>query len=230
MVLDADVGLRNLDLVMGLENRVVFNSLHVMEGECKLEQALVRDKRVENLSLLAAPQSRNKDDVLPDSMRDLVQDLSERFDVVIIDCPAGIEQGFKNAVIGAKEALVVVTPEVSSVRDADRVIGLLQSTGIERLSYVLNRLSQRLVDHGDMLSQPDVQEILRVPILGVIPEDHNIIASSNVGKPVAIEGGTPSGEAFRRIARRVLGEEVQVPEFRYEGKVARFWKSLFGRT
>ncbi|MDE0021357.1 MAG: septum site-determining protein MinD [Candidatus Poribacteria bacterium] len=230
VIVDADIGLRNLDLVMGLENRVVFNSLHVMEGECKLESALVKDKRVENLYLLAAPQSRNKDDVDPENMEKMVKQLSEKFDFVIIDCPAGIEQGFQNAVIGAKEALVIVTPEVSSVRDADRVIGLLQATGIESLSYVLNRLSQQLVDRGDMLSQPDVQEILRVPILGVIPEDHHITASTNVGKPLAIEGGTPAGDAFGRIARRVLGEKVPVPEFRYEGKMARFWKWISGNN
>ncbi|MBT3266040.1 septum site-determining protein MinD [Candidatus Poribacteria bacterium] len=228
VIVDADIGLRNLDVVMGLESRVVFTSMDVIEGKCELSKAVIRDKRAEGLHILAAAQSRNKSDIRPEQMEKLVQQLDEEFDITIIDCPAGIEQGFENAVVGAREAIVVVTPEVSSIRDADRVIGLLQAKGLSEPSYILNRLSQRLVDRGDMLGRDDVQEILAIPLLGVIPEDSDIVASSNSGKPLVFEGSTPAAEAFKRIARRVQGDDLAIPEFRAEGRWGRFWRGLVG--
>lgn len=228
VIVDADIGLRNLDIVMGLESRVVFTSMDVIEGKCELDKAVIRDKRAEGLHILAAAQSRNKSDIRPEQMRKLIEQLDKKFDITLIDCPAGIEQGFENAVIGAKEAVVVVTPEVSSIRDADRVIGLLQAKGLSEPSYILNRLSQRLVDRGDMLGRDDVQEILAIPLLGVIPEDSDIVASSNSGKPLVFEGSTPAAEAYRRVARRMRGEDLPIPEFRSEGRWGRFWNRLVG--
>ena len=230
VLVDADIGLRNLDVVMGLESRVVFTSMDVIEGKCDVGKALVRDKRVENLCILAAAQSRNKTDVSPDQMGKLVKELEADFDFVIIDCPAGIEQGFQNAVAGAHEAVVVVTPEVSSIRDADRVIGLLQAGGIDKPRYVLNRVFQRMIDRGDMLDRADVQEILAIEILGAVPEDQDMIASTNKGTPLALAGTTPAAAAYMRIARRIQGEEIPIPEFRYEGGFTRLWRTLFGRS
>ncbi|GIX06726.1 MAG: site-determining protein [Candidatus Poribacteria bacterium] len=229
VVVDADIGLRNLDVVMGLESRVVFTSMDVIEGKCDLNKALIRDKRAENLYILAAAQSRNKSDVQPEQMARLVKELEQQFDFVLIDCPAGIEQGFDNAVAGAQEAIVVVTPEVSSIRDADRVIGLLQAKGLTEPRYILNRYSPRLVEQGEMLDRSDVQEILAIPLLGIIPEDQTIIASTNRGKPLVLEASTPAGAAYVRIARRLLGEEIPIPEFREETGWSRFFRMLFGR-
>lgn len=229
VVVDADIGLRNLDVVMGLESRVVFTSMDVMDGKCDLSKALIRDKRADNLSILAAAQNRNKDDIHPEQMKKLVKQLEAEFDFVFIDCPAGIEQGFDNAVAGAAEAIVVVTPEVSSIRDADRVIGLLQSRGISEPQYVINRLAQHMVERGEMLGRSDIQEILAIPLLGIVPEDANIVGSTNRGKPLALEGISPAATAYIRICRRLLGEGVPIPEFRHESAFARFWKKLFGR-
>ena len=228
VIVDADIGLRNLDVVMGLESRVVFTSMDVIEGKCELSKAVIRDKRAEGLHILAAAQSRNKSDIRPEQMEKLVQQLDEEFDITIIDCPAGIEQGFENAVVGAREAIVVVTPEVSSIRDADRVIGLLQAKGINEPQYILNRMSQRLVDRGDMLGRDDVQEILAIPLLGVIPEDSDIVASSNSGKPLVFDGTGPAAEAFKRVARRIAGDDIAIPEFRSEGRWSRLWGRLVG--
>jgi len=230
VIIDADIGLRNLDVVMGLESRVVFTSMDVIEGKCDVGKALIRDKRVENLCILAAAQTRNKTDVSPEQMSKLVKELEEDFDYVLIDCPAGIEQGFENALAGASEAVVVVTPEVSSIRDADRVIGLLQARHMENHSYILNRLSQRMVDRGDMLGRDDVQDILAIPILGVVPEDTEMIASTNKGTPLTLQGTTPAAAAYLRIARRIEGDDVSIPEFRYEGGFARVWRVMFGRN
>ncbi len=230
VIVDADIGLRNLDVVMGLESRVVFTSMDVIEGKCDVGKALVRDKRVDNLCILAAAQSRNKTDVSPEQFTKLVKELEEQFDFVLIDCPAGIEQGFQNAIAGASEAVVVVTPEVSSIRDADRVIGLLQGHGLEKPHYILNRLFQRMVDQGDMLGRDDVQEILAIDIIGVVPEDNEMIASTNKGTPLTLAGATPAAAAYVRIARRITGEDIPIPEFRYEGGFTRLWRTLFGRT
>lgn len=227
-VVDADIGLRNLDVVMGLESRVVFTSMDVMEGKCELSKALIRDKRAENLFILAAAQNRNKNDIHPEQMKKLVKQLESEFDFVLIDCPAGIEQGFDNAVAGATEALVVVTPEVSSIRDADRVIGLLQARGISEPKYIINRLAQHMVERGEMLSRSDIQEILAIPLLGIVPEDTSVVVSTNRGKPLTLEGLSPAATAYLRIARRLLGEEIPIPEFRHESAFTRIWRKLFG--
>jgi septum site-determining protein MinD len=211
VVVDADVGLRNLDVVLGLENRVSKHLLDVIEEKCSLDEALVRDRVRRNLLLMPAAQNREKDDVPEEKMAQLVRQLQERFEFVLIDCPAGIEQGFRNAVVGAQEAIIVTTPEVSAVRDADRVIGLLPRA-IE-LKLVVNRVRPAMVKKGTMMSVADVNAILRLDLLGVVPDEREIIIATNRGTPVIDIEGSETGAAFRRIARRMLGEEVPIPSF-----------------
>ncbi len=209
VLVDADVGLRNLDIVLGLESRVKHHLLDVLEDQVSLDDALVADKHSPTLRLLAAAQSREKEDVDTDKMRALIQSLRERFDYVLIDCPAGIELGFKNAVAGADEAIVVCTPEVSAVRDVDRVVGLLGNAFKPQL--VINRLRPQLVKKGKMLSVDDVNAILRLPLLGVIADEPEIIVSTNRGEPLALRDDAPTGAAYRAIAARVAGEDVPAP-------------------
>jgi septum site-determining protein MinD len=208
-LVDADVGLRNLDIVLGLENRVKHHLLDVLEERVTLDEALVADKHSESLKLLAAAQAREKDDVDTDKMLALVAALRERFDYVLIDCPAGIELGFRNAVAGADEAIVVCTPEVSAVRDVDRVIGLLGNRF--RPQLVINRLRPQLVKKGKMLSVDDVNAILRLPLLGVIADEPAIIVTTNRGEPLALNKETPTGAAYHAIAARIAGEDVPAP-------------------
>jgi len=211
VVVDADVGLRNLDVVMGLENRVRLHSLDVIEERCTLDEALVRDRMRRTLALLPAAQNRDKDEIDPEDMLDLVDELQEKFDIVLIDCPAGIEQGFRNAVGGAQEAIIVTTPEVSAVRDADRVAGLLPGDMPARL--IINRVRPQLVRKGTMMSVDDVLDILRLDLVGVVPDDKEVIVATNRGKPVIDVSGSPTGAAIRRIASRLLGEDVPIPDF-----------------
>ena len=206
VVMDADIGLRNLDVIMGLENRIVYDLVHVIEGECRLKQALIRDKRLDNLYLLPAAQTRDKNCVTPDQMRDLVQQLKEEFDYVLVDCPAGIEQGFRNSVAGADRAIIVTTPEVSAIRDADRIIGLVEAAELPEPTLVINRFRQKMVDRGDMLDKADILEILAIPLVGIIPDHEEIIVSANRGIPVAYDDESVVGEAYRRVARRLTGE------------------------
>lgn len=210
-VVDADVGLRNLDVVLGLENRVHHHLLDVIEKQCTLDEALVRDRVRRTLFLLPAAQNREKDDVPEAGMTALVRALQAQFDFVLIDCPAGIEQGFRNAVIGAQEAVVVTTPEVSAVRDADRVVGLLPPEVPVRL--IVNRVRPALVKKGTMMSVEDVNNILRLELIGVVPDEKEIIIATNRGTPVIDIEGSETGAAFRRIARRLLGEDVPIPDF-----------------
>jgi septum site-determining protein MinD len=210
VVVDADVGLRNLDVVMGLENRVRMHSLDVIEENCTLDEALVRDRVRKSLMLLPAAQNRDKDEIEPEDMQDLIDELQEKFDIVLIDCPAGIEQGFRNAVSGAQEAIIVTTPEVSAVRDADRVAGLLPNDMPARL--IINRLRPNLVRKGTMMSVDDVLEILRLDLVGVIPDDKEVIVATNRGNTVVDISGSPTGAALRRIASRLLGEQVPIPD------------------
>ncbi|MBK9367803.1 MAG: septum site-determining protein MinD [Deltaproteobacteria bacterium] len=205
-VVDADIGLRNLDVILGLENRIVYDLVHVIEGECRLKQALIRDKRLENLFLLPAAQTRDKSAVNPEQMRKLVEQLKAEFDYVIIDCPAGIEQGFKNSIAGADKAIIVTTPEVSAIRDADRIIGLVEAAELPEPRLIINRFRQKMVDRGDMLNKDDILEILAIPLIGVVPDHEDIIVSANRGAPVAFDDTSVVGEAYRRIARRVSGE------------------------
>jgi septum site-determining protein MinD len=211
-VIDTDVGLRNLDVVMGLEGRVVFDLIDVFEGRCKLRQALIRDKRVESLYLLAASQTQDKSALSEERMKRTVQALLEEegFDRVLIDSPAGIETGFQTAASAATGALVVVNPEVSSVRDADRIIGLLEAREIHEVKLVINRLRPAMVKRGDMLEVDDVLEILGVKLIGIVPEDEKILVSTNVGSPASLDNGTrtSAGTAFRNIASRIRGEDV----------------------
>lgn len=207
-VVDGDVGLRNLDVVMGLENRVVYNLMHVIRGAAEADRALIRDKRVPGLGMLAADQHSDKDDISPEEMTEVCEALRSHVDYVLVDSPAGIEQGFRNALAPADEVILVTTPEVSAVRDADRVIGLVEAAGKPPPRLVLNRIKPDLVSRGDMMTTDDVVDILRIPILGVVPEDTAIIAATNRGEPVALGTDHRSGKAFHNIAARIEGEEV----------------------
>lgn len=208
VAVDADIGLRNLDVVMGLENRVVYDLVDVVEGRCRLRQAMIRDKRLSEVYLLPAAQTRDKTAVNPAQMTDLCNQLRPDFDFVLVDSPAGIEQGFQNAVAGADEIVIVTTPEVSAVRDADRIIGLVEAGEKGPARLIINRIKAEMVRRGDMLDVSDVLEILRIDLVGVVPEDEHIIVSTNKGSPVAHEGAVPAAQAFRSIARRLLGEDV----------------------
>ncbi|MEA5056511.1 MAG: septum site-determining protein MinD [Anaerotignum propionicum] len=213
-LVDADIGLRNLDVVMGLENRIVYDLVDVVEGNCRLKQALIKDKRYDGLFLLPAAQTRDKDAVSPEQMQKLCDSLKEEgFDFVIIDCPAGIEQGFKNAIAGADRAVVVTTPEVSAVRDADRIIGLLEANGLNNPMLILNRLRIDLVQRGDMMNIEDVTEILAVDILGVVPDDEAIVIATNKGEPAVSNPESKAGQAYRNIVQRILGQEVPIMTF-----------------
>lgn len=208
-VVDADFGLRNLDLLLGLENRIVYTAVEVLAGECRLEQALVKDKRRPNLVLLPAAQNRTKDAVNPAQMRQLILAIAKVYDFVLVDSPAGIEMGFQNAISAASEAIIVTTPEIAAVRDADRVIGLLLANNIKKFGLIVNRLRPKMVEADDMMSVEDVQEILAIPLIGVVPDDERVIISTNRGEPLVI-AGTPSsaGTAFENISRRIEGEKV----------------------
>ena len=206
VLVDADIGLRNLDVVMGLENRIVYHLVDVVQGKCSAQKALIKDRRLDNLWLLPASQTDDKDAVTTTDMRKLIGELKASYEYVLIDCPAGIEQGFKNAIAGADEAIVVATPEVSSIRDADRVVGLLAQAEVPA-RLIVNRISPNLVKRGDMLSQTDVIEILALELLGTIPLDDAIVATTNRGMPAVLEGKSVAAKELIRIARRIAGIE-----------------------
>lgn len=208
VVIDGDTGLRNLDVLMGLENRIVFTLIDVVENKCRLKQALIKDKRLPNLYLLPTAQTRDKDDVTPEQMLNLVTELKKEFDYVIIDCPAGIEQGFENAIVGADRALIVVNPEVTSVRDSDRVIGKLDARGLENHHLIVNRINYQMTKNGDMLDVNDIMDSLAIKLIGVVPDDRTITVSTNKGEPVVLDNKAYAGQAFRNIARRITGESV----------------------
>lgn len=212
-VVDADIGLRNLDLVLGLENRIVYDIVDVVNGTCRLKQALIKDKRFDNLTLLPAAQTKDKNAVNPEQMHEIIKNLKEFNDYVIIDCPAGIEQGFRNAVVGADKAIVVVTPEVSSVRDADRIIGMLEVAEVSDTKLLVNRLRYNMVKKGDMLNVDDIREILAIDLLGVVADDEDIVTTTNRGEPAVTKENSLSGRAFRNISRRIEGEEVEFIDF-----------------
>lgn len=208
VVVDADTGLRNLDVVMGLENRIVYDLVDVVDGLCRLKQALIRDKRFEGLYLLPTAQTKDKTAVKPEQMQKLCNELKEEFEYVLIDCPAGIERGFENAVAGSDKAIIVTVPEVSAVRDADRIIGKLESKGMDDHQLIINRLKVDMAKRGDMLNIDDMLDILSIKLLGVIPDDEKIIISTNRGEPVVTDDTSPAGKAYRNIAKRVVGEDV----------------------
>ncbi|UZW12679.1 septum site-determining protein MinD [Clostridium pasteurianum] len=208
VMVDGDTGLRNLDVLMGLENRIVFTLLDVVEENCRLKQALIRDKRYENLFLLPTAQTRDKNDVNAEQMLNLINELKSEYDYILIDCPAGIEQGFENAVIGADRAIVVVNPEVTSVRDADRVIGKLDARGLDDHKLIINRIDADMVKQGDMLGINDIIDNLAIKLIGVVPNDRDITISTNRGEPIVLNNNSKAGHAFSDIARRIIGEEV----------------------
>jgi len=216
VLIDTDIGLRNLDVVLGLENRIVYDIVDVIEGYCRTKQALIKDKRFEGLFLLPAAQTRDKNAINPQQMIQLCNELREEFDYILIDCPAGIEQGFKNAIAGADKAIVVTTPEVSAVRDADRIIGLLEANELRNPKLLVNRVRMEMVKRGDMMSIDDIIDILAIDLLGVVPDDEKIVISTNRGEPAITDNKSLAGQAFRNIARRITGEEVPLLDLEAE--------------
>lgn len=228
VLIDTDIGLRNLDVVMGLENRIVYDIVDVVEEKCKLRQALIKDKRFAELFLLPAAQTRDKSAVNEEQMRELTGKLKEEFDYILIDCPAGIEQGFKNAIAGANRAIVVTTAEISAIRDADRIIGLLESSEIKNPELVINRIKPNMVKRGEMMDVDDIIDLLSIELIGVVPDDEYVVTQTNKGEPVVQNRKAPSGKAYMEIARRILGENIEVT---IPGREKGFWaklKRLFG--
>ena len=234
VMIDTDLGLRNLDLLLGLENRIVYTIVDVVEKRCKLKQALVKDKKNPNLCLLAAAQTRDKTAVSEEQLKEICEQLQKDYDFILVDCPAGIEQGFQNAVAGASEAIVVTTPEMSAVRDADRIIGLLEAREeIESYKLLINRVRPNLIKSNDMMSVEDVAEILSADLIGIIPEDTGIITSTNKGEPIVNDENSLAGRAYRNVAHRIMGEEVPFlnleEETSFMTKVKKFFSHLVGK-
>ncbi|HIU02913.1 MAG TPA: septum site-determining protein MinD [Candidatus Onthocola gallistercoris] len=215
-LVDTDIGLRNLDVILGLENRIIYNLVDVVEGTCRMKQALIRDKRYPNLFLLPSAQTRDKTSVSPEQMKKLVEQMKEDFDYILLDCPAGIEQGFRNAIAGADRALIVTTPEVSAIRDADRIIGLLQASHIRQMELIVNRIRFDMIRTGDMMSLEDIVDILSVDLIGAVPDDENVVISTNQGEPL-VGKHTMAGQAYQNICLRITGENVPLLATRYQG-------------
>ena len=238
VLIDTDIGLRNLDLLLGLENRIVYTIVDVVEERCKLKQALVKDKKNPNLCLLAAAQTRDKSAINQDQLKAICEELREDNDFILIDCPAGIEQGFQNAIAGATEAIIVTTPEMSAVRDADRIIGLLEAKEeIESYKLLLNRVRQNLIQSNDMMSVEDVVDILSCDLIGIIPEDTGVITSTNKGEPIVNDEKSLAGQAYINVAKRILGEEIEFLDLNepkgfvasFIAKVKKFFADLLGK-
>lgn len=208
VLIDTDIGLRNLDVVLGLENRIVYDLVDVVTGECTPKQAAIKDKRFNGLFLIPAAQTKDKDAVTIDQMKELCEKLKKDYDFIIIDCPAGIEQGFKNAIAGADKALIVTTPEVSAVRDADRIIGLLEANEIEEHYLIINRIRPDMVRRGDMMNVDDIIDILNIDLIGIVPDDQNIIISTNKGEPAVVNPKSLAGQGYRNITERLNGNNV----------------------
>jgi septum site-determining protein MinD len=229
VAIDADIGLRNLDVVMGLENRIVYDLVNVVEGTCRLRQAMIKDKRLPELYLIPASQSRDKTSVSPDDMVAVTNALRHDFDYIIIDSPAGIERGFQNAVAPADRVLVVTTPEVSAVRDADRIIGMIEAADKGPADLIVNRLRMDMVQRGDMLCTDDVVDVLAIDLIGVVPDDTSIIVSTNNGRPAVIANGSTAGQAFKNIAKRLGGQTVPFLDLKENVSIfkrfSRFFKS-----
>ena len=224
VLIDTDIGLRNLDVVMGLEHRILYNLVDIVEGNCRIRQAVIRDRQFPGLYLIPAAQTRDKSAVTPGQMVKVIDHLREQFDYIILDCPAGIEQGFQNAIAGADRALVVTTPEVSAIRDADRIIGLLEANGFKQMDLIINRLRMDMVKRGDMMSADDVVDILAVPLIGIVPDDENVVIATNQGEPL-VGSDTPAGKAYRNVVDRVLGKEIPFLDFE---KGVSFWTKVTG--
>ena len=224
VLIDTDIGLRNLDVVMGLENRIVYNLVDVVKGNCRAKQAMIKDKRYPNLFLLPCAQAGDKNSVSPEEMKKLTDELRDEFDYIILDCPAGIEQGFKNAIAGADRAIVVTMPEVSAIRDADRIIGLLEANEKKRADLVVNRIRMDMVKKGEMMSIDDVVDILAIDLIGAVPDDENIVIATNNGEPL-VGSDSLAGQAYMNICKRILGEEVPLLDLdKKQGFFARLFK------
>ena len=228
VVVDTDIGLRNLDVILGLENRIVYNLVDVINGSCRMKQALIKDRRYPDLFLLPSAQTKDKSAVSPEQMIKLTDELREEFDYVLLDCPAGIEQGFRNAIAGADKAIVVTTPEVSAIRDADRIIGLLEASDLRDIHLIINRLRPDMIARGDMMSVEDVTEILAIDLLGVIPDDESVVIATNQGEPVVGEE-SPAGKGYENICRRLTGEEIPVTDFSRHSGIRKKLSGLFHR-
>ncbi len=228
VLIDTDIGLRNLDVVMGLENRIVYDLVDVIEGVCRVKQALIKDKRYEGLFLLPAAQTRDKSAVTPEQMITLINELKAEFDFIIVDCPAGIEQGFKNAIAGADRALVVTTPEVSAVRDADRIIGLLEANEIRNPKLLINRVRIDMVKRGDMMNMDDIIDILAIDLIGVVPDDEKIVVSTNRGEPAVTDPKSLAGQAYRNVTKRLQGQDVPLMNLESDEGLMPKLKKLFG--
>lgn len=215
--IDGDIGLRNLDVVMGLENRIVYDLVDIVEGRCRIRQAMIRDKHLPELYLIPAAQTRDKTAVSPSDMVRLCEELKPEVDWILIDSPAGIERGFRNAISPADRVLVVTNPEVSSVRDADRIIGLIEAEEKGPGELILNRVNSQMVKRGDMLSAEDVLDLLAIKLVGLVPEDETVMVGTNRGQPIAKDSRSPAGRAFQNIARRLMGEEVAFDELQRKG-------------
>ena len=217
VMVDTDIGLRNLDVILGLENRIIYNLVDVIEGTCRLKQALIRDKRYPGLFLLPSAQTRDKTSVSPEQMKKLIDQMRDDFDYIILDCPAGIEQGFQNAVVAADRALIVTTPEVASIRDADRIIGLLEAHQIKKMDLIVNRMRFDMIRFGEMMSLEDIMDILSIDIIGAVPDDENVVVSTNQGEPL-VGKHTMAGQAFKNISLRLLGEDIPLLAVKYQKK------------
>ena len=227
--IDADIGLRNLDLILGLENRIVYDLVDAVEGRARLRQAMIRDKRFPNLYLIPAAQTRDKNAVSPSDMIRICAELRTDHDFVLIDSPAGIERGFKNAVAPADQVLIVTNPEISAVRDADRIIGMVEAEEKGPAKLVLNRLNPAMVKRGDMMSPEDIVELLAIDLIGIVPEDEDVVVAGNRGTPVALDNRNRAGLAFRNIARRLQGENVPLMDLdRKDGFFGRL-SNVFGK-
>lgn len=225
ILIDADIGLRNLDLVLGLEKRIVFDLVEVAEGRCQLRQALIKDKRFDSLAILPAAQTREKEAITPQQFAAITESAAETADYVLIDSPAGIETGFRNAVAGAVEAIVVTTPEVSAIRDADRVVGKIAAEG-KPIRLIVNRLRPEMVRSGDMLSVEDVCDVLSIELLGIVPDDEEIIDTTNRGEPIVLNDANRLGAIYDKIARRLEGELVPFTSFDGQGFLGRLMGAL----
>ncbi len=215
--IDADIGLRNLDVVLGLENRIVYDLVDIVEGRCRLRQAMIRDKRTEGLFLIPAAQTRDKTAVSPSDMIKLCDELRPDHDWVIIDSPAGIERGFRNAIAAADTVFVVTNPEISAVRDADRIIGIVEAEEKGPARLIINRINPEMVQRGDMIGTEDIVELLAIELVGIIPEDNNVIVSTNRGNPIALDGKSRAGQALQNITRRLMGEDVPLMDLSPQG-------------
>ncbi|HZG58031.1 septum site-determining protein MinD [Paenibacillus sp.] len=226
-MVDTDIGLRNLDVVMGLENRIIYDLVDVIEGRCRLAQALIKDKRFDELYLIPAAQTKDKNSVTPEQVRAVVLELKKEYDYVVIDCPAGIEQGFKNAVAGADRAIVVTTPEKSAVRDADRIIGLLEKERIDSPKLIINRIRPHMLKNGDMLDIDEICAVLAIDLLGLVPDDEHVIKAANNGEPTVMNPDSRAAIAYRNIARRILGDTVPLMPLQQKLGVLQRLKKFF---